>query len=314
METENTSDTEGVTQTEETETVEIHEASDEEIKAFLNQATGDETEEAEQDVPQTESEADTAQETADPVEEESQEEPPPQEATSTPEASAREAQLEAEAARLRQQMEAQRRFIERRSTDYGELKKYNHQRIAQLSENLEEMLLENPVEGHKRLLEIQEREKANEQADHEINLLQTRQKSQEVLSTHLKPTDWDAEGMLKALESDGVSPAYINAFRRDPLGVAQPDTIIQLAKRAKAESLLMQVVQHYKALKKEADGYKSKLKAMPTDIARKIDEVGRRSPMVSAKTGTSKPRAGTPESTDPSTWSDEQVKAFLQSN
>lgn len=313
METENTSAPEGGSPTIEETTVPISEATDQELDAFLEQDSEvDQSAEPQEVAPEEEETTTAAADEEEAPEEDAQDEPKRE--TSTTEVADRQAQLEAENQKLRAQMEAQRLFIERRSTEYGELRKQNQHYIAQLNEGLEDILVENPVEGHRRLLQIQKLEEQNEQIDKTNLTMVQKFQAQKVVLDHLKPDEWDLEGMSKALEADKIDPNYVQAFRRDPLGVARPETIIQLARRVKAESLLSRLVTHTKTLMKEKESLEKRLKSAPTDIARRIDEIGKRPPQVMSKAGkTTKARPVDARAEDISNWSNEQIEEFLQS-
>lgn len=278
------------------EMVELHEASDADLDAFLEsqQTEAPEAEAPPQPVKQP---APTA-----PV-------PEPSEAeTSEAQAEASETDVGERLEKLQRQLDGLELVTKRRTSELGEVKKRLEGFISQANAGLEEKLATNPVEGTKDILRIREAEEhlSRVQAA-EQELVQARQNQEAVLrNVDLEETPIDA--IAQVFLNDGISPEVVQQFKANPW-LVPATTTIQAAKRAKAEGYLRVLVPEFKKLQAEL----KKLKGGSQEALRKIESVAKEIPGVTAASGgVAAMSADDLDSTPIHMMTDAQLEAYLR--
>lgn len=293
--TESTTVDSGTTQDGQQEYVPVNQASDEDIAAFLAGNAKPETETE----PESEQAADTQvtaqSDTAEEQTKDSEEEKP-------------EVVSKQEYDRLVAMYRQSELFNKRRSTEIGDLRKALKEANAKLEKSLEDEYVDDPKKAINTALKLKENQQKLEQLDQEDEAIQYRQKAQAVVTAHVKEEDWNLDAMTQALSTDGLPPEYITTFRTDPLSAAMPETLIQLAKRARAEQALRALVPYAKKLEEEV----KKLRGAPQKVAEGIEKALRQAtPTMTASPGSS---ADTKDIglKNPSAMTDAEIKEFLK--
>ena len=185
------------------------------------------------------------------------------------------------------QVQGQEILLQRRTSELGEVKK----RLAGVQQELEAR--------YKAALESQDPEQALdirddlkkvkqglEQVDAEAEKLERRAETVSLIQNHVGEQDFDLEEMAETLAGDGVAPEYVEQFRKDPIGFVDGDynpglVLVQMAKRARAESTLKKL---YSVAQRLVDENK-KLKESSSGVMKKIQNVAKRTPEISAGGG-----------------------------
>lgn len=158
--------------------------------------------------------------------------------------------------------------LQRQATEIGKLRKAHKDKIAALSEGLQELKQTDPDAAAERIAEIKSLTKDVQRLDANETRLYQLKEARETVEANVAPGDWDPEVVQSLLEEDGVDdPSFRAEFANDPYSHTSADTIIQFAKRAverkrslKMAALLRQVLLENKALKEK-----------PNDMLKKID-------------------------------------------
>lgn len=210
--TESTQDT----GTDSTEYVELHEADDADLDAFL-------------------ANADKADGEAAPVEQPQQQEPEKQEAEPQKPAEDPTAQLAAKVEAMQKQLQGQELLIKRRTSEIASLKQQLAPFLQVTQAQLDELYLDSPSKAmNLQLAKTQAETKMAELSAEEQQLLNVSQ-AQALLAQHAGPDGFDVQSVAESLMADGLPQEYIQQFVANPYGAALPETLIQLAKRAQAE-------------------------------------------------------------------------------
>ena len=283
----------------------IHSATDAEIQSYLSEASNfEDSEPAQQEEPEapTTDASDSqvvqqTEETASSGEQEGVANPPSVD------------QLQAELGKLQAKVQQQEDFIRRRNTELGQSRKERNEAKAQLvqlrqalEQGLDEKWSVNPKEAfadQATINQIDQRLQMEEQQD----TILTRQ---EVVANHIQPGDVDINDMLVSLRSDGIPEEHVQAFSQNPYSMAQAETIIQLAKRAKAEKAVRELAGFVKALVDE----NTKLRQQGSNVVKKIsNELNKTTPQVTATPQTGNGRA---VAKPPHLMSSAEIEAFLE--
>lgn len=252
--------------------VSIEDATNEELAAFIAEDSGEEVDEdgtyISQEGAQTESVASPEQEgTEDEAEDNTQ-----------PSYEQLQQQI-AESQNLIQQMkerfEQQEHFLKRRNNDVGQARQEAsrlREENEKLQEILEDKLLSNPVEGLKIRDRIQENEQRIDQAEQDADFQEYVEHSQQILSRHLQQDDYDMDAWSEVLAADGIPQERIAQMKQNPLSVLRPDTMIQVAKRARERKVLRNVYGALLKLKEENEKLKSRSGQVLDKVQRSLQE------------------------------------------
>ncbi len=291
----------------------IESMSDSDLDAILG-GLGTETTETKQQEAAPQPEAEEAPAEANTTEEapkeETQAEDPPvklQEEATEPEGDpkAEEGERAQREQELLARIEQQERFIQRRSNEIGQLRTELRAANERLKTALKDRFDEDPEAAVEDKLAIKENEAKLKRLDVEEQSLVQRHQAQKLLSRYVKPEEVSVEDMAESLKSDQLPDEFVGAFRADPYGSALPETLVQLAKRARAEKLLKAVVGYAKKL----EGEVAQLKKAPQQVMKKVEQAARSSPQLTGNSGSSAANLSTKA---PHLMTDEELDAFLK--
>jgi hypothetical protein len=259
--------TESTEQGTSSEYVELPDATDEDIQAFLDGAEYREQqlENGLPDEPQQQTEQKDEQ-----LEEE--QDVPPQ---------VQQKDIEA----IRKQLEGLELLNKRRTSELSEVKRQLKEFRDRVSQNLDERFLESPTQAFAQARQAEMAQAKIQEIEAEEAALTNAHQAQVLLAHHVGTDGIDVEAIAEALQSDGMPPEFIQQFLGNPYKAALPETLIQLAKRAKAEkrikeyeSTLSQVMPYIQRLMEER-------KRLPSDVLRNVQSALRSSPQVTGSAG-----------------------------
>ena len=219
-------------------TVEVHEATDEEINLFLDSPDEELTDEII----------------------ETEEEPESEVSDEAPQGNGSDLEtrlkaLEEENHKLKSQNKAQEQFIGKRSNEIGELRAKlraaSEQIESQLSESEETLSPREVIKLQGQLDRISEKEQelAGEQA-----VL----KSKETVARFVQPWETMDEDIAQALLSDGIPKEQVKSFIQDPYAYASGTELVHLAKRAQVTRLAVNLYKENQELRSQLDSKQSK--------------------------------------------------------
>jgi hypothetical protein len=241
-----TLETTGDSETQEQEYIDLYEASDEDLDAFLDSSDEDYQEEG-IDEPEEE-----------PVDEQA---PTKQQGESI---EARLARLEAENANLKNQRRDTQSFLGRRATEIGELRAQLRQAHSQLEAKLTE---EEDTLPPREVAKLQGQIERIETRDRELQGEHAMEVAKDTVRKHVQPWQEMNNDIASVLLSDGIPEEKVIAFIQDPYQYASGTEIVHLANRAKAVRIATILLEENKALKAQLAG-----KPQKPSPARKVVE------------------------------------------
>ena len=272
-----------------TEYVELNEASDADLDAFLENA--EEADGEKKPVVQ-------AQPT-EPVKEEGEPQQEPEKPIDV------QAQLQA----MQKQLQGQELLLKRRTSEIAAVKQQLAQFARVRRDGLEELHLENPTAAIEQLMEAKRAEEAIAQLSQEESELEKQSQAQVLLARYAGPSGFDVDAMAQVLESDDLPADYIQRFRSNPLTGALPETLIQLAKRAEdrkarqvAETQAAQLYHYLQRMMAEQQ-------KAPEAMLRNIQQAMQGGPSITAASGTGGQRGFNPA--DIHSLSDAELEGLL---
>lgn len=306
--------------TEAVDTVEAHEATDEEIEAFLSSPDGEGAEDdSDSDALATgrgEEDLDSDDEQAELEVEEKEdgedEKPGEREGEQSPEKYVSKEEFEKllkEQKEQAQQLETQRRFIDRRNTELGETRKKLQLREQQLREVIKSGQFEDdPEKQHQLLRALDETRAGIKEVDNETEAQQFRQNNQAFVSERIDPKEVSLQEMVEVLAQDNPDQNYLRQFAQDPYGMATGPELLQLQRRARAEKALRYILPRYRKLEEQLKKAKNK----PDEVLRNVEKASRQVPRQSARSSGSGKRKGMSQAFNPVSASDDELERFLR--
>lgn len=274
-------ETAGETASNAQEMVGIEDASMEDLDAFLANNTGDDEGETE------EVDADEPEDTSD----ESQETEP----TGEPEADANSQEtkgdarikaLEEQLAKLNQKASTEKQqretYIQRLKFQLGEERKAKIALRDSLRQGLREKFDEDPIEALQQQRKLEKVEESLEQIDQGEQQVDFAARNQEIFERYIDPSEVSLDDMADTLARDGIDPRLIEQFRSHPFLAADGQTLVHLARRAKAEKLAAFAVYQYQKLKEENE----QLKKKPAQTLDKVSQALKTPPKMTGGAGT----------------------------
>lgn len=207
----------------------------------------------------------------------------------TPEIESLKKENERKEALLQKKTEALRKLsleYQRRSSEFGEMRSRLVALQSQLAKPNEESLFDDPDTVIDRKLQLREAQRELERVSQDEAAYTNRVRSMEQVVHFVGPEDFDVEAIGQTLARDGFSQEQIAAFKSDPFSKADGVTLINLAKRAKAESLIAGVVRYAQNLEKEI----AELKKKPGQLLSSIDKAAKAKPITAAAGGAGQER------------------------
>src|SRR5574343_422569 len=284
--------TESTEQGPSSEYVELPDATDEDIQAFLDGAEYREQQQGE-DLP------DEPQQKTEQKDEQPEEEP---------EIPLQVQQKDIEA--IRKQLEGLELLNKRRTSELAEVKRQLKEFRDKVSQNLDERWIESPTQAFAQARQAEMAQAKIQEIEAEEAALTNAHQAQVLLAHHVGTDGMDVEAIAEAIQSDGMPPEFIQQFLGDTYKAALPETLIQLAKRARAErkvkeyeNALSQVMPYMQRLMEER-------KRLPSDVLRNVQSALRSSPQVTGSAGGTG-QMGT-KHVEFASMSDQELQEFLK--
>ena len=205
-------------------------------------------------------------------------------------------------------IQKQNAYVQRRSTEIGELRKQIEFYQAKLSEGLEDKFVEDPNAAIDAKLQLRANQQALAQLNEEERELHATSDAFRMVAAHVPPEEFDVTAMAEALARDGIGQESVAEFAKNPFAFSDGPTLIQLAKRTYAESVARKLWKHVHELHGQMDALQKK----PEKILNGIQNATSQKPMTAASgqsVGTGKVSAG---SFDVSRMSDAEIDEFLK--
>lgn len=276
------------------EYVDLPDATDEDIAAFLEGAGKEE------------SEAPVAPQQEGPAQQETKAEQPEEE----PKVEQAVSKQDIEA--FRKQLEGQELLIKRRTSEIGELKKQLQMVQEKLQTTLDEKFYESPTQALAQARQIEMAQQKIRELDAEEQAL-TNQHQAQVLLAHHVGGDVDIEAIGQSLAADGMPQEFVDQFKKNPYQAALPETLIQLAKRASAEKKVRQMEEALNQLVPYTQKLLEERKQLPQHVLKNVSSALRQAPQVTGSAGGTGQMGGN-RAIDPSMMSDAELMEFLKGN
>ena len=276
------------------EYVELPEASDDDIAAFLDGAE------------ERESQLEAVQQQEDPKQQERTTVEPPKDAPQVEQAASKQ-DMEA----FRRQLEGLELLNKRRTSEFGEFKKQLREFIQNKTQGLDEKFLESPTQAYAQAREVERAQEKLQATEAEEQAFTNAHQSQILLAHHVGAEGIDIEAIGEALAADGMPGDFIEHFKRNPYQSALPETLIQLAKRASAERRVRQMEQALSQLVPYTQQLLQERKQLPRDVLKNVQSALRQSPQVTGSAGGTGQLGGN-RAVDPALMSDAELEEFLK--
>lgn len=205
------------------------------------------------------------------------------------------------------QLEGLELLVQRRTSDLATLRN----KLAEVNDKLRKTLKEKFEESPEQALDIRDKIKENEaliaEAQTEEEQLSQVVEKQKLVSRYVKPGEVSEDDVVATLVGDGIPEQAARQYVKNPYVVSDPQTIIHLHNRAKAEAALRKLIPLTKALYDE----RKKSKNGAADVMKEIDRVARQTPhLTAASSGTVK--ASKSPNVDPAEMTDAEIEEFLK--
>jgi hypothetical protein len=276
------------------EYVDLPDATDEDISAFLENAGREE------------SVATVAPQQTDPAQHQTKAEPPKEEPEVEQETVSKQ-DFEA----MKRKLEGQELLIKRRTSEIGEIKRQLQQFIQNTAQSLDEKFYESPTQALQQARQLEMAQQKLQEAEAEEQSLTNAHQAQVLLAHHVGG-DIDIEAIGESLRSDGMPPEFVEQFQRNPYQAALPETLIQLAKRASAEKQVRQMQEALQQLVPYTQKLLEERKQLPQHVLKNVSSALRQAPQVTGSAGGTGQLGGN-RAVDPSLMSDAELAEFLKS-
>lgn len=218
------------------------------------------------------------------------------------------ARIRAKNEQLRAAIAKQNAYVQRRSSEIGELRKQLRVAQAQLAEGLNEKFIESPNDAMDAKLQIRANQQILERLDEEESALGARTENFKLVSTHIQPDEFDVTAMAESLARDGIDKEHVSEFMKDPFSFTDGTTLIQLAKRTYAENIARKLWAHVQ----ELQGYVQSLRGQPAKVLENIQHATAQKPMTAASGGSRQQSKANVDNLDVSRLSDAEIDEFLK--
>lgn len=248
------------------EYVELHEASEEDINAFLENAENADLEAA-------------------PPAEQNEKAPEDKTEEEKPDEAKAEQDLAAKQEALARQLQGLELLMKRRTSEIAALKKQLAEYAQANREGLDELYLESPSEAVERTLRAKQAEAQIAQLSQEEQQLVQSQQAQALLNHYVGPDGFDGEGIAQVLRDDGLPEDFVQRFVQNPYTAALPETLIHLAKRAKERRELVTVKSQAQELAMYVQRLMEEQKQAPNKVLSNIQNAMKAGPSISGTSG-----------------------------
>lgn len=277
-------------------------ATDEQLESLLKGESEAETEVVEQPAGQPEG----AQEETPPEESKNEDSTTEEAGVEATKQTAPQPTSEERLSKIQRQLDGLELLVQRRTSEISELKRRLLEEAAPIKKRLEEGSHDNTYQALKDAEALKDKEAQIEQLDGATDELQKTVQAQRIVASFVKPDDTNIDEMAGCLAQDGIPTQAVEHFKRNPFVMAQPETIVQLAKRAKAERLLRQV---YDVAKKLNDENK-RLRDQPKAVLNGVQKALKSSPTITAASGSAS--SSSLSTSDIEEMNDAELEEFLK--
>jgi len=281
------------------EYVEIEEATDEDLTAYLDSVRDGEPEE---DVPDEEVEEDEQkQEKGKKAEDdESSEE------TVTLTRSQLE-DLREQVLKREQQVKQQEQFIQRRNSELGDLRKQLKEAQTKIQQGLDERFMESPTQALQDAQKLKDIEQDLQAIDHEEAIVNHVVQTYNYVKEQVPLDEVKVEDVRTTLRESGADEAYIENFLKNPYAHASGDALVHFFNRTRAEGALRKLVPYTKQLLAELE----KARAKPEKLLREVSRAASSSAQITGRSGNSSGKRATLD-VDPSKLSDADLSELAK--
>lgn len=280
------------------EFVELPDATNEDIDAFLESALKSEFEQ-----PQVE------QSQADPGENKEIKHDPPKSEPVTREDL--EKFFKEQLSPITKKVDGQELLLKRRTSDLAEVKKQLREFIQQNTQNLDEQWLESPTQAYARARQVEMAQQKLQEAEAEEQALTNAHQAQVLLEHHIGKENLDMEAIAQSLTEDGMPEEFVKTFVTNPYQAALPETLIQLAKRASAEKKVREMEQELNQIVPYTKQLLEERKQLPQNVLKNVSSALRQAPQVTGSAGGTG-QAAKGRAVDPSLMTDSELEEFLK--
>lgn len=290
--------------------VPVAEATDEELQGFLDAPdTEDSVEETSEVTPSPEAPTEPQPETGEKPTEPQQTAPqtPP-----TPVTQPTAEELQAQNERLKAQLAEKEKFIQRRSTEIGELRKQVRDYAARLDAAAEEAEAAGDIRKVTELsLKKQEAERKEEELRGEQTRLDNAAQAHALLPKYLSPEEFDPQAIGVELSEMNLPPAAVQQIVADPHSSMYPETLIFASRMAYYGKHLRSIVPKFQQLQQENAQLKEQLRNKPNEVLKGVTKALKTTQTVNATASASSRPNRTPV-VNPANLSDADLEALLQ--
>lgn len=191
-------------------------------------------------------------------------------------------------------------FLQRRNSEFGELKKQHRTQASQLIEfkkqleaGFEEKYHHSPAEA----LEDRDKVKRIDEALGDLSIesqrLERVYQGEQAFMRHVG-NDVGLDDLVEVFKSDGMGEDFLSKFKADPFGFSSPDALVQLGKRAIERKALTQKDADLGVMVRYAKGLKTQLESLQAgkgSVVKQIQANLNRTPPMTAANGSSSQEA-----------------------
>lgn len=201
---------------------------------------------------------------------------------------------EVEALKTKLQKEAdyrvqQEKFIQRRSTEIGELRRQLKEAKAQLQSNLDERFHESPSEAMEDVDKLKTIDSHLQALDKEEAQERHVATAQSVVAKNIDLSSVDMNEVIETLVSDGINDKeFLEEFAKNPWGLSHGETLVQLFKRTQERKegvKAKEVISKLLPLAKQLFEENKKLKSKPEQILKNLSKNIKSSASINGSTG-----------------------------
>ncbi|MBP9838883.1 MAG: hypothetical protein KBC84_09230 [Proteobacteria bacterium] len=169
------------------------------------------------------------------------------------------------------ELDDQRKFNERRSSELGQLKLEFRKVIAEKEELIKKLEYDSPVEAMRAEKELERLKEDQEAIESEDIRIANESRFLATVPKHVKREEFDVNAIKEELLMDGAKPEHVENFMRN-ISQQDPALVINMAKRAYYASALKKLVPITQALLKEKETWGKKSATQGERIARSISQ------------------------------------------
>lgn len=206
----------------------------------------------------------------------------------------------------------QEAFINRRSSEIGELRKEKQDLLRQLRERAEDIAESDPRTAARFDRAAEEAKRTIDQLNAEEDDLRDLHEGSKLVASRVDPDHLDEKAIRHELETvDKLSPQLIEKIIKDPLRAMRPETYIYMVRSADYKKKLLQLLPIAQGLAAKVKELETTSRTAGSKAISKIEKALKAPPAVNGKSGNST-NAGTLNETDVTRLSDAELEEALR--